>query len=255
MGRKLNFRSFWQVSRAAFGIIGLISLSTGTIGCSEAEVEDRAPDYRYRLTVEVDTPEGVKTGSSVIEVQQGIGRTTMDGFGEVIMYKVRGEAVAVDLPDGQTLYALLRTGSDVDWATRVIPFLTPDQGDENPLDDVLLMKGKQELPRMWPPVGHIEARPAYPMLVTFGDEADPTSVTLIDPDDLAAIFGKGVSLSCITAELTNDSVTIGIEERLRWLKKVGRERSTLKPNPPKYLSDTQPIDRVSPRDFAKGLFQ
>lgn len=39
--------------------------------------EDKAPDYRYRLTIEVETPEGVKTGSSVIEVQQSIGRTAI----------------------------------------------------------------------------------------------------------------------------------------------------------------------------------
>ena len=38
-------------------------------GCSLTE-SDKTPDYRYRLTVEVDTPEGLKIGSSVIEVEQ-----------------------------------------------------------------------------------------------------------------------------------------------------------------------------------------
>jgi hypothetical protein len=70
---------------------------------------------------------------------------------------------------------------------------------------------------MWPRVGHLAERPAYPMLVTFGDEADPTSVTLVDPDDLAATFGAGVKLRRITAELTDDPVTTGIEKRLGWL--------------------------------------
>ena len=35
---------------------------------------DSTPDYRYQLKVEVDTPEGVRTGTSVIEVQQSMGR-------------------------------------------------------------------------------------------------------------------------------------------------------------------------------------
>lgn len=85
--------------------------------CAAAE-EDPTPDYRYRLTVEVATPEGLKTGSSVIEVQQGMGRSTMGGYEPLVRYRIRGEATAVDLPGGKTLYALLRSGNDVDWATR-----------------------------------------------------------------------------------------------------------------------------------------
>jgi hypothetical protein len=55
------------------------------------------------------------------------------------------------------------------------------------------------------------------MLVTFGDEADPTSVAEVDPDDLAATFGEGVRLKRITVELTDDPVTSGIEARLAWM--------------------------------------
>lgn len=55
------------------------------------------------------------------------------------------------------------------------------------------------------------------MMVTFGDEADPTSVAEVDPDDLAATFGEGVKVKRITVELTDDPVTTGIEERLGWL--------------------------------------
>lgn len=38
-------------------------------GCAAA---DSTPDYRYRLTVEVDTPGGLRTGSSVIEVETSV---------------------------------------------------------------------------------------------------------------------------------------------------------------------------------------
>ena len=52
----------------------LVALSLFAASCSE---RDLAPDYRYRLTVEVETPEGLRSGSSVIEVKQSMGRCAL----------------------------------------------------------------------------------------------------------------------------------------------------------------------------------
>ena len=210
----------WGKMRAVWLTLGALALAS----CALAE--DKAPDYRYRLTVEVETPEGLKTGSSVIAVEQSIGRTAMDGFvGGSVFLRIRGEAVAVDLPDGRTLYALLRSGGDVEWAARVIPFLSPDAEDDNSLDDFLLLEGKKELPRRWTAQGPFNNASAYPMMVTFGDLADPTSVAEVDPDDLAASFGEGVRLKRITVDLTDDPVTTGIDERLGWVGSSFKEYS------------------------------
>lgn len=187
-------------------------------GCAFAE--DKAPDYRYRLTVEVETPEGVKTGSSVIEVEQSLSRSTASPSKVGVQRKVRGEAVAVDLPNGKTLFALLRSENNVDWASYVYVYLaTHEKGKPfiDQLDNVLEVTGERTLPRMWPPVGFLDERSAYPMLVTFGDLGDPTSVLGVDPDDLAASFGEGVTLRRITVELTDAAVTSGISEQLEWL--------------------------------------
>jgi hypothetical protein len=223
-----------------------------------AFAEDKAPDYRYRLTVEVDTPEGVKTGSSVIEVKQNIGRSGSSPLHSQIYRHANGEAVAVDLSGGKTLFALLRSDNDIEWAAqvmhRVAPKIDGETSDEA-FDNILLIKGTVELPRTFPPVAWIPERSAYPMMVTFGDLADPTSVAEVDPDDLAASFGEGVRLKRITVELTDDPVTTGIEERLGWLDEVGRARGSLIPNPPKYLSEAKPIDLVSPNDFSTELFK
>ena len=202
------------------GMILLTLLGALFVTACSAFGPDPTPDYRYRLTVEIETPQGLRSGSSVIEVEQSMGRTAMGGFGERINYRVRGEAVAVDLPDGRTLYALLRSDNNVDWASYVMQMLAPDiEGEpwERRFDNVLLIEGEVEVPRTFPPVGHLEERSAYPMLVTFANERDPTSVELVDPDDLAATFGAGTSLKRITAEITNDAVTTGIERRLGWL--------------------------------------
>ena len=78
----------------------------GLTGCGKPEF----PDYRYRLTVEVDTPQGLRTGSSVIEVHS----VREHGYMERLLTTAKGEAVAVDLPGGKVLFALL-TGENGSW--------------------------------------------------------------------------------------------------------------------------------------------
>jgi len=185
--------------------------------------DDDAPDYRYRLTVEVDTPKGVKTGSSVIEVKQRLVRSGSNPAGSAVERRVEGEAVAVDLPGGKTLFALLRSKNNVDWASYVMQTLAPHIERESfaqQLDNMLLLEGEIVLPRTFSPVGHLEERSAYPMLVTFGDLDDPTSIGDVDPDDLKATFGDGYALRRITVQITDDAVTTGNTERLRWLGNI-----------------------------------
>jgi hypothetical protein len=188
----------------------------GLFGCA-----DEVPDYRYRLTVEVETPEGTRSGSSVIEVQTNVASENAIPSPGLVSHEVRGEAVAVELPDEQVLFALLRSDSDTDWASRVMFMLAPKIGGENPyrnrFDAMLRDPTRKVVPRMWPAVGHLERRSAYPILVTFGDLSDPTSVEQVDPDDLASTFGEGVSLKRITVQLTGEPVTTGIEKKLGWL--------------------------------------
>lgn len=242
-------RAIMRVIAGFWALVAAVLLA----GC-ETAVEDQAPDYRYRLTVEVETPEGLKAGSSVIEVQQTLGRAGSSPANQAVSRRVRGEAVAVDLPDGQTLYALLRSDFNIDWASYLFVNLVPksDEPFADSLDNVLELKGEQTLPRMWPPVGHLGERTAYPMLVTFGDEADPTSVAKVDPDNLAATFGKGVKLKRITAELTDDPVTTGIEERLGWLPEYydkmldGQRLHTI-------YTDYRTANDLSQGDFSKRI--
>lgn len=220
--------------------------------------DNAAPDYRYRLTVEVDTPKGLKTGSSVIQVEQSLGRAGGAPASSQIYTRVRGEAVAVDLPGGQTLFALLRSDSNSQWAGTIVSALTPrlvEAGGKPRFDGVLQLKGEVELPRYLNRSRQRPAPSAYPMLVAFGDPDDPTSVTLVDPDDLAATFGEGVSLKSITVELTDDPVTTGIEERLGWLGPYGEQHGALKPSGSRFLADADPINLVSSSDFSTELYK
>ena len=230
-------------------ILGLATLTLALAACSGAD--DSAPDYRYRLTVEVDTPEGLKTGSSVIEIEQRLVRSGSNPAGTAVERLVRGEAVAVDLSDGRTLFALLRSDNNIEWASYVMQTLAPrtkGESFEQQLDNMLALEGEKALPRMFPPVGHLEERSAYPMLVTFGDIDDPTSVDLVDPDNLAATFGEGVNLKRITVQITDDPVTAGLERRLGWLSEY--PEPSLKPNHP--LDDFSLAATLKHRAFRQG---
>ena len=70
-----------------------------------------APNYAFRLHVEVDTADGVKSGSSVIAVKAGVHTGAwMLPEAQGFRASVRGEAVFVDLGRGRNLIAILAHG-------------------------------------------------------------------------------------------------------------------------------------------------
>ncbi|MEY9457506.1 hypothetical protein [Bradyrhizobium ottawaense] len=97
----MSFISKWA------GLLGLLAVLV--VG---DQIRINRPGHKFRLTVEVTTPDGIKAGSGVLAVvpdrnyNRG-GRTTM-----------RGEAVFVDLGQSKNLVALLaRTGRTPSWTS------------------------------------------------------------------------------------------------------------------------------------------
>lgn len=188
------------------------------------------PTYRYRLTVEVDTPQGMRSGSSVIEVATSIASKLALRPGE-LGWRVRGEAVAVELPNGKVLFALLSKPGQAEGANQFALNALADRSWANEqeflatVNAAIARRDIAELPRVaktsrrrWEPAPP-PTDPAidYPLLVTFGNIADPKTVAKVDPNDLAASFGPGVRLRRITVQMTDAPVTTGIEKRLGWL--------------------------------------
>lgn len=208
------------------GVMGLLS-SAAVLLLGACGIIKDFPNYRYRLTVEVNTPEGLKTGSSVIEVRWGAVNSTLGGASA----EVSGEAAAVDLPGGQTLFALLRSEAQSNWAgyamfsVMPLPTKKPGQSDSDALgigiDRIIANKALMVLPSMIKaPVTYAGKQiSAYPTLVRFRDIKDPRSVALVDPGNLEQSFGPGVSLRRITVQNTDDPVTTGVEKRFGWWQK------------------------------------
>ena len=200
--------------------------------------------YRYKMTVEVQTPQGVKSGYTVRQVSF----YARPNGGDRAM--VKGEAVAVDVAQGKTLFVLL-TGADgdVDYASWIASWaldrkLSP--GGANKAYDA------GDFAELYPTAPRTES-PIYfgalPMLVMFDDIRDPKSVMHVDPANLAARFGSGVKLKRVTVEKTYAGVTTGIGERLGWLGKFPEPRLDSS-----YKGSTNPniSQKLSYGDFVMG---
>ena len=194
--------------RGALGVLAA-GLAAALGGCSFFG----SSRYRFKITVEVITPQGLKSGSSVSQVDAFSGSDLMTG-GKTSDTKVIAEAVAVDLPGQKTLFALLKTvnisGHD-DFASMSMRTLDP-VFDYDWVESAKRIEAGDSV-RSVAPVSPSD----YPLLVTFGDPRDPKSVMRVDPANLAASFGEGVRLKAILIELTDSSVTTGIQRRLSWL--------------------------------------
>lgn len=160
--------------------------------------------YRFRITVSVMTPQGLRSGSSVLEAsaaEQPI------KIGTAKRVALRGEAICVDLPGGQTLFALI----DEAWPGLIARLFIPDLSNETQLFvrgfgtlGGYAMRGQvRELPRG-----------KFPRFVRFRDIRDRKTAEVVHPDNLAATFGPGFSLDKITAELTDNRLTKVIERQI-----------------------------------------
>lgn len=214
-----------MIGRRAFGGAVLALAGAGMLaGCDTNNMQWDEGFYfaphRYVLKAEIETPEGVRTGSSVIEVK----------FGHK-SYKITGEAVAVDLPKGQTLFVLLRSTGDVDWASNAHKWIGkerlqswrlaereggPDWAERGAYfwGNVADFRGTVPVPRLWTNAPGDKAADNYPYFVRFRDVRDPKTVEQVAPDDLAKSFGPGYRLKSLTVTFTEAPVTRGIEKRL-----------------------------------------
>jgi hypothetical protein len=224
MARRYGEGGSMMARRGVFGLLAGAASALSLGGCGDnSDTMGRSYDYRYKLIVEVDTPGGVQSGSSVNEVSVGMSGTIVPKAWRGGSSHVRGEAVAVDVAPGETLFVLLRSEHDPDWATsaaevayasRIGSTVTPPDIDRYYAE----LKANRQV---WP-VGRRrtlanEEFDNYPYFVRFRDARDPKSVEQVDPDNLAKSFGQGINLRGFAIQITDAPMSAGIEKRLGWL--------------------------------------
>jgi hypothetical protein len=180
------------------------------------QIRINRPGHKYRLTLEVETPEGTKSGSGVMSVHPD------RGYSRHGHTATRGDAVFVDLGGGKNLVALLAHPDktlDLDGINYVALRAYKAAGKNVSFNELSGMTG------VAPVTGEL-----IPVLVTFTDVGDPATAHAVPPDGLEAAFGKGFRLHGMTAEVVpngfwpldfgsplGEPVTRGIDAKLKWL--------------------------------------
>ncbi len=209
----------------------------------------RSATYRYKLTLSLDTPNGVKTASNVVQIDAFDVTLPARGIG----HKTTGQALYIDLGTGQRpLIALLtRIRRETDpWPT------FPGWGEDAPGEALAEKCLGANKPRDWLDevratrqcTQPVEITPAdLPDLITFADTNDPKSVMLIDPNNLNATLGPGVSWRSMTLQATDGPLTKGIDKHLPWMRNYGRNIE---------VPGIKPFDHlktyINQRDFIRG---
>ena len=201
--------------------VSLVLIGGAALAAAELANNDKHYSWRYKMTVEIETPEGLKTGSAVREVNVNITPYPLDDRhpyrSKVTM---KGEAVTVDLGDRGVLFAIITPDS--------YPEITDTFAGPPPLTP----EGAEYYSRLENVKAPVEAK-NISWMFTFSDLSDPKSVRLvkggefdvaqqkyIPVDNFEKIFGSGVKLKGVTVEMTDEPVTWEIEKWLPWLENL-----------------------------------
>ena len=192
------------------------------------QIRINRPGHKYRLTVEVETPEGIKSASGVLAV------TPDRGYSRRGRTRTSGDALFLDLGGGRNLLALLAHADkrlDLDGTNYVaLRAYGAAAGHRVSFNEMSRMRG------FVPVKGAL-----IPVLATFSDPADPSTMRTVPSDDLASSFGNGFSLHGVSAEVVpngfwpidfggplGEPVTRGIEGKLPWVKRADDAAIALK---------------------------
>jgi hypothetical protein len=195
-------------------LLGVVLVTGAVYGASKLSNSsgNKTYSWRYKMIVRVETPEGLKTGSTVrqVNVVKSVYEAKMVPKGKEtkkhysFSEKVSGEAVVVDLGQRGVVFSLI----DYDaYADALYAFNAKHEEVTN------LPIGKKA-----------ELKTNLPRFVTFEDFSDPKSVKLVymkekyagderKTDRFEEIFGEGVKLKSISIEITDEPMTWGVVDK------------------------------------------
>ena len=180
------------------------------------QIRINRPGHKYRLAIEVETPQGTKRASGVMAIHPD------RGYNRGGHTRTAGDAIFVDLGGGKNLVALLAhidKSVEFEDISYVALRAYKAAGRNVSFNEMSRLTGAV------PVKGTV-----IPVLVAFSDPADPGTARVVPPDGVEAALGKGIRLRGLSAEVVpnglwpldfggplGDPVTRGIEAKLPWL--------------------------------------
>jgi hypothetical protein len=204
------------------------------------QIRINRPGHKYSLTVEVETPLGLRSAAGILAI------TPDRGYSRQGHTQTSGDALFIDLGAGKNLVVLLahldKTLVDLDAINYVaLRAYNAAGGKRVSFNEMSKMKGAV------PVTGEL-----IPLLATFADPANPATMRTAPPDHLESVLGDGFRLRGVTAEVVPNGfwpidfggvlgqpVTRGIADRLPWVAKPDAATDALKAAA---LQSKEPID-------------
>lgn len=184
----------------------------------------RTNTYRFRMTIEADTPQGAKKVASVYEVWASYKMKFLPDE-RARDWGLKGEALVIDLPD-RPVFALLKAAHSKHDDLVKMSMAALDPAFQN---DIVECAGRIQASDsvLRGEVSRID----WPLMVRFRDIDDPKSVETVEPE--------AIGINRIWLETTNDVVTEGIEKVIPWVNHLDIYRA----------DPTNPFTSTLPDDF------
>lgn len=196
-------------------LIGL-GLPFVAIAAAVAAYKIAYPSYthRLRLTVEVNTAQGTRSGSGVIEVTW----RKQPRIGPEWHCSISGEAVVVNLDDERQILALMRQVRDSAGRRRgdlcFVALASYGLGVQQSDASLEALSGKRGR------VAVVDR--VMPSFLTFTDSSDPATAIILQPSNFASSLA-GSTLAAVWVELTNERVTRGLVTKVSAVQKLVQE--------------------------------
>lgn len=210
-------------------ILGALCAGLAVAACAIASSSGDYPSgtWRYKMTVAVETPEGIKTGSAIREIS-AVSRPKRLGESNDTHIKLeRGEAVVIDVGANQPVFALLKGKDD---AITAFFKAFPSHCSEGPASRC----GIRYYSNLSKANAVELAVEDYPMFAAFKNTQDPKSIVALSQtgsqknhSSFESFFGKKIKILSVKIEATNESFVSILYNWLPWLKTRAKQPGTL----------------------------
>jgi hypothetical protein len=191
---------FWRVSLLRWIFLTILILVAGPrLFISSGKVVSDALTttvIKYKIIIEVETPEGLKTGSNVVQVTITPKFVHWNPSSPPVSTRVKAEAIFIELGQGKNIVSTLTFG---------------ESGTLDRIRELAQSVFKCTVSDLYIKMNNIRpklTRSNIPVLITFSDQNNPSTLRIVKPDEFEQVFGNGYSFKGAWIEISENAVDI-----------------------------------------------
>jgi hypothetical protein len=167
---------------------------------------------KYKIIVEVETPEGLKTGSNVVQVTITPKFVHWNPSSPPVSTRVKAEAIFIDLGQGKNIVSTLTFG---------------ESGTLDRIGELAQSVFKCTVSDLYIKMNNIRQKLTgsnIPVLITFSDQNNLSTLRVVKPDEFEQVLGNGYSFKGAWIEISENAVDINrIDQSLPWVGTYNKE--------------------------------